>query len=527
MVGGIVGVSALVDACTVSQTSTSSGTHGGQRRGGDLTFATEAEIASFDPRIGAWDNTAYLYARTVYDPLFTQAADGSIKPYLARSITPNPDYTQWTIALRPGVTFHDGSPFDAGTVKVNLDGVTRSPLTGPFLFNVQSTRVIDPLTLLVTMYTPWVPFPSYLTNVLGYMCGLKQLADTSGRARPVGTGPFVFKEWVPGDHFTAVRNPAYWRPHLPYLDSITFKSVTDPISRGNGLAAGDFDLMHSADTQNVADFLRRPGFAQVNDRNAVLGEPDQNFIMLNTAVPPLNDLRVRQALACATDKRRVIDTLYNALTRPTDGPFPSGSPYYGPTGYPSHDPTRARALVAEYEKDVGPVSFRFTTVNTQKGRLRNELLQAMWKDVGINTDIIVREQSALLIDVIVGNYQACGFRQFNAVDPDANYPWWSSSTTAPIGKQALNFTRIRDPQLDAGLVAGRTQVDPQVRAAAYRLVAERLGALVPYVWIGPTVWIVAAHATVGGLGQATLPDGAEARAMLSGVIWPAGLWRAS
>ena len=516
-----------LEACaSMAGTSTSSGSPT-PRRGGSLTFASEAEINSFDPRIGAWDQTAYCYARTVYDPLFTQAADGTIKPYLAQSITPNADYTRWSIRLRPGIKFHDGSPLDATAVKVNLDGVARSPLTGPFLLNIQSTRVVDPLTVLVTMYVPWVPFPAYLTNVNGYMCGLKQLADTSGRATPIGTGPFVFKEWRPGDHFTATRNPDYWRGGLPYLDSITFRPITDPIARGNGLLAGDYDLMHSSDTQNVADFLHRPSYKQVNDRDAAIGEPDQNFIMLNTAVPPLNDIRVRQALAYATDRQKVIATLYNGLTPPADGPFIPGSPYYGPTGFPTHDPGRASALVVDYQKDAGPVSFKFKTVNTEKGRLRNELLQSMWKDVGIRTEIVAVEQSPLIVDAIVGNYQAMGFRQFNSPDPDANYVWWSSTASAPVGHQALNFTRMKDPQLDAGLVAGRTQVDPQVRAAAYRLVASRLAAVVPYIWLGPTVWILVGRPSAGGLGRATLPDGGLARGMMSGIIWPAELWRTS
>jgi ABC-type transport system substrate-binding protein len=283
--------------------------------------------------------------------------------------------------------------------------------------------------------------------------------------------------------------------------------------------------MHSSDTQNVADFMSAPGYRQVNDLNSILGEPDQNFIMLNTAMPPLNDIRVRQALAYATDSQKVIDTLYNGLTRPADGPFIPGSPYYGPTGYPGHDPAKAKALIADYQRERGPVSFRFTTVNTEKGRQRNELLQSMWKDVGVQTDIVAVEQSPLILDAILGTYQACGFRQFNSPDPDANYPWWSSSAAAPVGKQALNFTRNRDPQLDAGLVAGRTQVDPQVRAAAYRLVAARLGADVPYIWIGPTVWIVAGRDRVGGLDRATMPDGGKARDMISGMIWPSQLWR--
>jgi ABC-type transport system substrate-binding protein len=513
----------LLEACAGAAAPSPPGA-AGPRQGGDLVFATEAEINSFDPRQGAWDSSGLLYAATVYDPLFTQAADGTVKPHLARSITPNADYTQWTIRLRPGITFHDGSPLDAATVKINLDGSARSPLTGPYLFNVTGTRVIDAMTVLVTMNTPWVPFPIYLTRQLGYMAALKQLADTSGRAKPIGTGPYVFREWVPGDHFTATRNPSYWRPGLPYLDSVTYRPIPDPQSRASSLEAGDVHVMHSSDSQNVADLLHNPRYTQINDRDSTLGEPDQSCIMLNTAVPPLNDLRVRRALAFATDRKRVIDTLFNGLTRPADGPFAPGSPYYGPTGYPGYDPAKARALVADYARDRGPISFKFVTVNTVKGRLRNELLQAMWRDVGIQTEIVPLEQSPLIVNAIAGNFQACGWRQFNMPDPDGNYVWWSGTTAAPIGKQALNFPRNRDPQIDAALEAGRTQVDPLVRAAAYRLVAARLGADVPYIWLGPAVWIVAARRTVGGLGRASLPDGSPARGMISGIVPASELW---
>jgi peptide/nickel transport system substrate-binding protein len=515
----------LLDACSTSAGAPAAGAST-PRPGGSLTFATEAEINSFDPRQGAWDSTGLLYASTVYDTLFSQADDGSIKPFLARSITPNADYTEWTIGLRSGITFHDGSPLDAETVRVNLEGSARSPLTGPYLFNVTGTRVVDPLTLVVSMATPWVPFPFYLTRQLGYMAALKQLADASGRAKPIGTGPYVYKEWEPGDHFTATRNPAYWRAGLPYLDSITYRPIIDPRSRGSGLLAGDVDVMHSSDSQSVADFRHRPGYRQVNDLDSTLGERDQSCIMLNTAVPPLDDVRVRQALACATDRQRVIDTLFNALTPASDGPFTRGSPYEGPTGYPGYDLARAKQLVAEYARERGPISFKFVTVNTAKGRQRNEMLQAMWREAGIQTDIVEVEQSPLILNAISGEFQATGWRQFDAPDPDANYVWWSGTTSAPVGKQALNFTRNRDPLIDAALEAGRTQVDPQVRAAAYRLVAARLGADIPYLWLGPAVWIVAAHDRIGGLGRSTLPDGTAARGMVSGIVPVAELWRA-
>jgi ABC-type transport system substrate-binding protein len=512
----------MLEACATSSSPRSVAT---PRRGGGLVFGTEAETNSFDPRQGAWDPSGLLYARTVYDALFMQAADGTVKPHLAQSITPNPDYTEWTIRLRPGITFHDGSMLDAGVVKVNLDGVAQSPLTGPYLFNMSGVKVVDALTVLVTMKTPWVPFPIYLTGQLGYMAGLKQLADTSGRAQPIGTGPFVFKEWVPGDHFTATRNTGYWRSGLPYLDSITYRPIVDSQSRENSLRAGNVDLIHSNDTQSVANLLHDAGFNQINDLSTVLGEPEQRCVMLNTVVPPMDDVRVRRALAYATDRQRVIDTLYNGLIKPAEGPFMPGSPYYTPTGYPAYDPAKAKALVADYERDKGPISFKYGTTTAAKNRQQGEFLQAMWKTVGIQTEIVQVEQSVLILGAISGNFQACGWRQFNNPDPDANYVWWSSTTAAPVGRQALNFARNKDREIDAALQAGRTQVDPAVRAAAYAKVAARLAADVPYVWIGPAVWMVAASKAVGGVGQATLPDGSSARGMASGIISAAELWR--
>jgi len=151
----------------------------------------------------------------------------------------------------------------------------------------------------------------------------------------------------------------------------------------------------------------------------------------------------------------------------------------------------------------------------------------MWREAGIDTQLVEVEQSALILNAITGQFQATGWRQFDAPDPDANYVWWSGTTAAPVGRQALNFARNRDPLIDAALEAGRTQVDPQVRAAAYRLIAAQLGADIPYLWLAPAVWIVAARDVVGGAGTATLPDGTPTRPMVSGVVSAAELWRTS
>jgi len=523
--GGVVIAGSAADLLAACATGPSSSASVSPRKGGSITFAVEAEINSFDPRQGAWDSTGLQYARTVFDPLFTQAEDGVVKPYLAQSIDHNADYTQWTIKLRPNITFHDGSPLTADVVKANIDGLQKSPLTGPALFNLGSTTVVDPMTVLVKTKSPWVPFPVYLTGQLGHVAGLAQLADSTGKAKPIGTGPFMFKEWVPGDHFTAVRNPNYWQKGLPYLDSITYKPIIDPQSRENSLKAGNIDLMHSSDTQNVADLMKNSAYSQLNDMNSVIGEPDLNFVMLNTAVAPMDDLRVRQALAYAIDRKKVIDTVYNGLTQPINGPFPPGHPYYQQVDFPGFDLDKAKSLVAAYAKDKGPISFKYGTVNSPKTLQTNQLIQSMWKTAGINADIVQYEQSPYILNAILGNYQAYGWRQFNTPDPDGNYVWWSSLTASPPGKQGLNFARNKDPLIDAALQTGRTSADPAARAAAYKSIQTRFAADIPYIFITRTIWIVASKKAIKGWDAPTLPDGTKARQMASGIISAAHIWR--
>src|SRR5947208_5649789 len=123
------GASSLLAACSSGGgTTTSTGTNAGvstatPRRGGSVTFGTDSEMNGFDPTTNTWDETSYLYTRCVYDTLATVDASGAFKPYLAQSITPNSDYTKWTIVARPNVTFHDGSALTSAAIKTNLDAV--------------------------------------------------------------------------------------------------------------------------------------------------------------------------------------------------------------------------------------------------------------------------------------------------------------------------------------------------------------------------------------------------------------------
>jgi len=483
------------------------------KAGGNLVMGTEAEIDGFDPTKNRWDVTGYMYADSVYDPLAAFGADNKVHPYLAESITPNADYTQWKIKVRPNVTFSNGDPVTGDTIVKDLTAIKAAALTGQVYDNIASIAV-DPsdasgMTALVTCTTPWVPFPIYLTGQAGVVFDPKMLTDPNSAQHPIGTGPFILKEWVPGNHFIATKNPNYWQKGLPYLDSVEFRPILETTSRDNSVASGTIDIMHSSDPQTRQDLKGNKGVQIITDA-AAKGEVEEEFVMLNTGKPPLDDVTIRQALAYATDRNRYNQIINYGLVPDSTGPFGNpGSPFHADTGYPSYDLTKAKALVAQYEQahHVTSVSFELGTTNNARNLQTVSLLQSMWGQAGITVTIKQVEQSQFILLALEGKYDAYTWRQFGEPDPDADYIWWSSTTALAEGKLALNFSRNKDPQIDADLLKGRTSADPATRAAAYEDIASQFAKDVPFVWTNETVWTIAAKTNVQGILQWTLPDG--------------------
>jgi peptide/nickel transport system substrate-binding protein len=216
-----MGVLALVASACGGGDDTGSGGNGSTDdvgtpvHGGDLVYGLEAESS------GGWclpesqlAVSGLMVARAIYDTLtIPDGADGYV-PFLAESVESNEDFTEWTITLREGVTFHDGSALDATVVKNNIDSwrgayAARNPLLMQFAYsNLSAVDVVDDLTLKVTTATPWPSFPSYLfyQGRVGIM-GQAQLDDPDHcDENLIGTGPFVKQEWVVNDHFSASRN---------------------------------------------------------------------------------------------------------------------------------------------------------------------------------------------------------------------------------------------------------------------------------------------------------------------------------
>jgi ABC-type transport system substrate-binding protein len=478
--------------------------------GGKLIMGVEAEVDGFDPTQNRMDVTGLTYASTVYDPLGAFGKDGKVHPYLAESIEHSADYTQWTVKLRPNIKFSNGDPLTADDVVADWNAHLKSPLTSPAIVGyLQSVTKVDDLTAAFKMAGPWVPFPTYLTGQLGFVFSKKMLADPKNSPRnPIGTGPFVLKEWVPGNHMIATKNPTYWQTGLPYLDSVELRPIVETQSRESALKAGDIDLMHSSDVQTIKDLKGNTSVASITDEK-VAGEQEEHFIMLNTAKAPLDDVRVRQALAYATDRKRRIDTIDFGISPDATGPFGNtGSLFNSDTGYASFDLQKAKDLVAAYKKDKGVSSLTFELGTTNNGRNLQDmsLMQAMWKDAGIDVTIKQVQQSQYILNALNGAFDAYDWRQFGEPDPDADFVWWTTKTASPIGQLALNFSRNKDPQVDASLLKGRVSAADADRKAAYQAIAKSFATSVPFVWLNETIWQIAFKPKVKGITNWTLPD---------------------
>lgn len=537
----VIGASGgLLEACGSGSgsgsTSSSTGTHPNgistatPKRGGKVIFGTEAEEKGFDPTTATYDTTGILYARTVFDPLAAIAADGTVAPYLAQSITPNTDYTVWTIVMRPNVVFHDGTPCDATAVAYNLDAHRRSLLTGPAVTNIASVAVTDSVTVVVTMHTPWVPFDYYLAGGIGgqvaFMAAPSMLKSKNGTTNPVGTGPFVFGEWVQNDHFTATKNPHYWRPGFPYLDTIEYRPIPDSQQLLNSLMSNSVDIIHSSTPEVIAALRGDSSLAYIDDVDHIIGEPDMGCLLLNLSKPPFNDLRVRQAAAMAISSAEYTKVITNGVDQTSNGPFTPGSPFYAPTGYPTPDVAKATQLVKEVQGSTGkPVTLTINHVPDPSTTKIAEYLQQQLETVGMKVTLNPIQQAQLISTALFGTFEAQVWRQFGAVNPDLNYIFWSP--TQINSAFSINMARNTDPAMEVALQKGRQSADTATRTAAYQEVASLMGKDIPYLWTSRTVWSIASQPTVQNFDNPTLPSGAKAFGMITGAVWPTQIWSGS
>lgn len=500
-------------------------TAGDPVRGGSVTMALEAETGDgWCLQESQLAISGIMVARSIYDTLTVPNADGDYVPYLAESVEPNEDYTSWTITLRDGVKFHDGTDLTAEVVRNNLDAYrgyvgstagetstphpTRSPLLFLFVMdNIDNVEATGDLEVTVTTKVPWVAFNAFLysSGRLG-ITAQAQIDDTEDcKGNLIGTGPFMLDDWQEGRELRAVANPDYWqeapdgKPY-PYLEEIVFQPYIESEQRVNALENGDIDLAHfsgAPDLQAIRS-LSDDGVLRNYESND-FGEVA--FIQLNNSKPPFDDARVRQALALTVDPDDYTEVINRGEFEMAQGPFGPGSPaYLEDTPFPDEqDLDAARALLDEYEAENGPI--RTFTYQATPGTLTQETatyIQQQLRKIDLDVELETVQQDALIDNAIQGNFDIMGFRNYPGGDPDELYVWFK-------GGSPVNFSRFNDEDVNRLLDEGRSEPDADRRAEIYQELNEVMGEQVYSVWANFTTWMIGSQPNVFGYDPETFP----------------------
>jgi peptide/nickel transport system substrate-binding protein len=360
----------------------------------DATIGMQLEPPNLDPTGGAAAAIDEVVYANVFEGLTRFGSDGSILPALAASWEISDDGLSYTFKLHDGVTFHDGSDFNADDVKFSLDRARADDSTNAqkaLFADIASVDVIDPLTVKVTLSKP---NGSFLFNMAwgdAVIVAPETAADNA--AKPVGTGPFTFGEWVKGDRVDLVRNPNYWGTAVK-LDKVTFKFISDPTAAFAAMMAGDLDAYPVFPApENLVQFEADPRFS------VIIGSSEgETILAMNNKKAPLDNIKVRQAITHAIDRQAIIDGAMFGYGTPIGTHFAPHNPaYVDLTAQSAYNPEQSKTLLAE--AGVSDLTLSLKLPPPSYARRGGEIIAAQLREVGINVDITNVEWAQWLEDV--------------------------------------------------------------------------------------------------------------------------------
>jgi peptide/nickel transport system substrate-binding protein len=465
------------------------------------------------------DNTSHEIASMVFNGLVKYDKNLNIVGDLAESWGLSKDGLVITFHLRKGVKWHDGHPFTAEdvlfTYRVTIDPKTPTAYAGDFL-KVKKAEVLDSHTFKVTYDQPFAPaLMSWGSAVLPkHLLEGKDITTSPLARHPIGTGPYRFKEWIPGQKIVLVSNPDYFEGR-PYIDGYVMRIIPDMATmflelRANGIdRMGLTPLQYMRQTENN---LFRSNFNKYRYLSF-----SYTYLGYNLQNPLFTDKRVRQAIAYGINRDEMIQGVLLGLGKPATGPYKPGTWVYNPDVkmYP-YNPQKAKELLAQagwrdtdgdgiLDKNGQP--FVFEIITNQGNEVRSkcaEIIQRRLGEIGIKVKIRVLEWAAFVNDFI-------NKRRFDAtilgwtipLDPDIYDVWHSSK----MGPQELNFVSYKNAEVDDLIEKGRSTFDQKKRKKYYDRIQELLAEEQPYTFLYVPDALPIIHARFKGIEPAPLGIG--------------------
>ncbi|MBS0507849.1 MAG: ABC transporter substrate-binding protein [Proteobacteria bacterium] len=343
-----------------------------------VTLGLVLEPPGLDPTAGAASSIAEVTLYNIYETLTKINADGSVSPLLAESWEVSPNLKSYTFRLRKGVQFHNGEPCNAATVKFAFDraGGDKSTNKDKRLFANLSTQVVDEHTVVI-LNKDIEPDLLFLLGQATAIIVEPKSAD-SNATKPVGTGPYQLAGWSRGASLTLAAWPGWRQAAQVKLRRATFRFIPDPAAQVAALLAGDVDMFARVTPRAMAPFKANPRFQVI-----VSGSRAKTILAINNARKPLNDVRVRRAIAAAIDRKAVIQGAADGLGVAIGSHYvPGAFGYVDTTAINPYDPDKARRLLAEAGVKT-PLELTMTLPPTPYARQGGEVIAAQLAKVGI------------------------------------------------------------------------------------------------------------------------------------------------
>ena len=434
-----------------------------------LRVALEFDPAPLDPATdGSYTNR--VVTTLMCDSLIDFSPKMDFIPELATSWEWSQDRLSLTLHLREGVTFQDGTPFDAAAMAANLQRYKTAPysIRKTEMAAISGTEVVDTHTLRITLSRPYAPLIALLTNRPGtpYSPKLLDLPTDQIGAHPVCAGAFAFKERVAQDHITLERFPGYWNASAIKIPGVIFRTITDSNVRKVDLAAGALDISQHIAPTDVADISKNPKLRVV--RSPSLGFVPIEFNVANgkAADTPLGrDPRVRQAFSLAIDRVALNQVAFDGQYIPSNQFEAPGSTYFdNDHPVPARDVDAAKKLLAA--AGVKEVDFTLRTGTDPLDAQVAQIIQSMVKDAGFNMKIVTEDAAALVAATRSGNFDASLLLWSGRPDPDGNGPVWLTC------KGFVNWGNYCNQKLDDLYQQATVSDDPAKRKPLYNQAAD-------------------------------------------------------
>lgn len=463
-----------------------------------LIIAQETDASTMDTHY-VGDSASASIIEHMVEPLLELTPKGEIVPKLVEKWGVSADATEFTLKLKKGIKFHDGQPFNAEAVKVNFDRRLDPNASTKFYFlvsQIASVSVVDEYIVRIKTKTPFAPLLSHLTyttNGIQSPAALKR-SWNKPLIMPIGTGPFIFKEWVPGNRVVMIQNEAYWGTK-PALSEVIFRAMPDDASRMTALEKG---AVHVATQIPPSDLARLEG----NPNVTILQTPSVKTIYMgfNCLKEPYTDKRVRQALNYAVNKEAIVKHVLGGKGRVSDAPIGPGIFGYTPIKPYEYNIKKAKALLAE----AGfPEGFE-TTLYCTEGRyyMDSSVAKAVIADlgkVGVKADIKMMEWETYLSHIFRGKDVAdhgIYMLGWSCVTGDADYGLYILFHSGEWPKKGMNASFFKNEKLDQLLDTARSTTNSDKRKKLYKEAMTLIVEEAPWIFLYSEIQMTGIRANV-------------------------------